>query len=1292
MLKLQYTQKFRDAWLKDPILKDWLVVVESIAGKEAKCKFCSKIVTSRYADLKAHGESKKHKTIAETAIGKPKICDHVVGTAVWGNMAKLGEVGELRDNIRKALVSSVRTLFNILFGTGQRLNRTKICDFEGFGWEVDSDECRQKIENLKRGYSVAELTAVCVLLGISYDGTAEDLATRLCTALTDFSALSAVAEVEDDEEEDIHTVANDTKVATGNRPASRQQIMPQTPVPNFSISFRDVEDSIRPFSGTDPAYPVEKFVADFEDLAMLLGWGDLQSYDLKTRLVREFAAKINSAELHQQLRERKMKKSESAYEYFLLMKELASRGNIEEEAVVHYIVEGIIDDSENKLMLYEASSYDQLRIKLEVYEKYKRSKNLKIAGSCRGEYQGVKEKPKTSAFAEDKKHLGPIPRKCFNCSLIGHVAAQCPKPKREKGSCYGCGKLDHVVANCPDRKRKERPIERSETARNHAMLVEKSGRDCEVAVDLELGDIAKNLLGVVDSAAPKANGQIERVNRVLTPMLAKLTVELNKWDKSLPQLELVLNNAANRSTGYSPSKLLFGVNQSYLEDDNIKTYLESIQKDSRDLLTIRAEASTKMELVGKYNKDQFDNRHKSPRKYQKSCDHVVGTAVWGNMAKLGEVGELGDNIRKAPVSSARTLFNILFGTGQRLNRTKICDFEGFVWEVDSDECQQKIENIKRGYSVAELTAVCVLLGISYDGTAEDLATRLCIALTDFSALNAVAEVEDDEEEDIHTVANDTEVATGNRPASRQQIMPQTPVPNFSISFRDVEDSIRPFSGTDPAYPVEKFVADFEDLAMLLGWGDLQSFLFAKKSLIGLAKMFVQGLHGVRTWYDLKTRLVREFAAKINSAELHQQLRERKMKKSESAYEYFLLMKELASRGNIEEEAVVHYIVEGILDDSENKLMLYEASSYDQLRIKLEVYEKFKRSKNLKIAGSSRGEYRGVKEKPKTSAFAEDKKHLGPIPRKCFNCSLIGHVAAQCPKPKREKGSCYGCGKLDHVIANCPDRKRKERPIERSETARNHAMLVEKSGRDCEVAVDLELGDIAKNLLGVVDSGSPISFIKSFLIPHNLRKPYLDTQCYTGINSSKLIILALYEGTVFVNSIKTSILFHVVPDETMKYDVALGRNFLFTSGLKISFDDNNMIIEQKPNERRESFDNELLLIDTTVFEGKELDCVINPELPRETLQKVENLVYEYNLPKVNDTQGTPTDFQTKIILRPDHTPFNFYPRRLSFYEKTQLQKILDDLQREGIIKESNSPYASPIVLVPKKSGELRLKKS
>jgi hypothetical protein len=36
----------------------------------------------------------------------------------------------------------------------------------------------------------------------------------------------------------------------------------------FPLSFRDVEDSIRPFSGNDE-YPVEKWIQDFEDISVL---------------------------------------------------------------------------------------------------------------------------------------------------------------------------------------------------------------------------------------------------------------------------------------------------------------------------------------------------------------------------------------------------------------------------------------------------------------------------------------------------------------------------------------------------------------------------------------------------------------------------------------------------------------------------------------------------------------------------------------------------------------------------------------------------------------------------------------------------------------------------------------------------------------------------------------------------------------------------------------------------------------------------------------------------------------
>lgn len=62
---------------------------------------------------------------------------------------------------------------------------------------------------------------------------------------------------------------------------------------------------------------------------------------------------------------------------------------------------------------------------------------------------------------------------------------------------------------------------------------------------------------------------------------------------------------------------------------------------------------------------------------------------------------------------------------------------------------------------------------------------------------------------------------------------------------------------------------------------------------------------------------------------------------------------------------------------------------------------------------------------------------------------------------------------------------------------------------------------------------------------------------------------------------------------------------------------------------------------------------------------------------------------KIVVQPNHVPFYFRPRRLSYSEKEQVHKILDDLLTRGIIRKSNSQYSSPIVLVRKKNGSIRM---
>ncbi|XP_055920765.1 uncharacterized protein LOC129952277 [Eupeodes corollae] len=129
----------------------------------------------------------------------------------------------------------------------------------------------------------------------------------------------------------------------------------------------------------------------------------------------------------------------------------------------------------------------------------------------------------------------------------------------------------------------------------------------------------------VATHSPQSNGQVERLNRIITPMLAKECEASSNsgWDKHLDKVEFAINNSVNRSTGFAPSTLLFGRNQKGEFCDKVREYLvENVASEGKSLEDIRDEAEVNIEREQKRNKTYYDNHHKSPTKY-KPGDYIM---------------------------------------------------------------------------------------------------------------------------------------------------------------------------------------------------------------------------------------------------------------------------------------------------------------------------------------------------------------------------------------------------------------------------------------------------------------------------------------------------------------------------------------------------------------------------------------------------------------------------------------------------------------------------------------------
>ena len=89
------------------------------------------------------------------------------------------------------------------------------------------------------------------------------------------------------------------------------------------------------------------------------------------------------------------------------------------------------------------------------------------------------------------------------------------------------------------------------------------------------------------------------------------------------------------------------------------------------------------------------------------------------------------------------------------------------------------------------------------------------------------------------------------------------------------------------------------------------------------------------------------------------------------------------------------------------------------------------------------------------------------------------------------------------------------------------------------------------------------------------------------------------------------------------------------------------------------------------------------------KKLQDLIHEFSdVFALDDSELGCTDIVHHIIDTGDHPPIKQQPYRTAAVHRQKIATMIADMKEQGIICPSSSPWASPVVLVPKKNGQLR----
>ena len=275
-------------------------------------------------------------------------------------------------------------------------------------------------------------------------------------------------------------------------------------------------------------------------------------------------------------------------------------------------------------------------------------------------------------------------------------------------------------------------------------------------------------------------------------------------------------------------------------------------------------------------------------------------------------------------------------------------------------------------------------------------------------------------------------------------------------------------------------------------------------------------------------------------------------------------------------------------------------------------------------------------------------------RRCYNCGDKAHVSADFPNGSRGP-KCFKCREYGHVASKCSDLGKSSKEVCNTQKSLRAGCKSVRIG-NCELS-------------GLIDTGSELTLMRADQHA-KIGAPKLIREIieFRSIGSENNLTLGKFSTDIVIDDELYHITVHVVPNIMMHRSLIIGTDFLDT--VEMNRKRGDISIFRLKDENSDGIPEVFKVDIVTGARGVDLSHIENVHHK----QAVESLIRNYRPQKTREV-----GIKMNIILHND-IPVYERPRRLSPQDKVEVDKQIKMWLEDGIIRQSHSDYASPIVLV------------